>query len=264
MATTPLGNISRNDNVCFKDEASGDPPVDKGDINASGAAASRILAINAANDGLEWIVQTGSAANLSALGDCNITTPADGHVIVYDAGTSKWRNFALSGDVTMDDSGAVTIADGAIEAAMLSTADGELGTRILGVIQTAANGAEASNEIEVSYGFVTLGGTAIDFSSGTPPFNTVPAARFVISDSLYAPKRSTTAYISAVTQGVVVEGLNTADCIIVGTEPSTGTHIKFKVKLIGAGTRYVFVGTPDGGYWSVYQYSVQPNTLTFA
>ena len=47
---------------------------------------------------------------LAELNDTTITTPADADLLIYDTGTSMWRNQAVSGDITIDDTGAVTAA----------------------------------------------------------------------------------------------------------------------------------------------------------
>jgi len=263
MATDKLGNIARSDLVVTRDETdSSTPPVDKGDINATGAAASKILAINSGNTALEWIDQTGSATSFASLSDTNITTPADASVAIYDTGTAMWRDAVLSGDVTMDDLGVVSIANGAIDVNHLSAGAGELGTRVIGVAQTAANGSEVADEIEVSIGFVTLNNVAIDFSTGWGGIT--PSVRVIVSPTINGPKRHTSAYVSAVTQGIVVDGLNSSECIILGTEPATGTHVKFKVKYASAGDVYVWLGTPDCSYFNIFQYATTPITATFA
>ena len=56
---------------------------------------------------------------LVELNDTNISTPAGGHILVYD-GSDSFDNKALSGDVTMDSNGAVTIANDAVETAMVN------------------------------------------------------------------------------------------------------------------------------------------------
>ena len=56
---------------------------------------------------------------LVELNDTNISTPAGGHILVYD-GSDSFDNKALSGDVTMDSNGAVTIANDAVESAMVN------------------------------------------------------------------------------------------------------------------------------------------------
>ena len=262
MAKTPLGNISRNDVVVFKDETDSDAPVDLDDINAATPGASKILAITSGGTDLEWISQTGSATALASLSDTDITTPADGAVLIYDTGTATWRDFVLNGDITMNNTGGAFISVGVVNVQHLAAGPQELGTRLIGVTPVAAPGAEAANEIEVSYGLVNLVGDAINFSSGW--IGTSPVCRFIISSTVNGPKKHSTAFVSAVTQGVVVDGLNTADILILATEPATGTHIKFKVKLATAGSVYIFAGGPPTSYWSVYQYELAPQTITFA
>ena len=47
---------------------------------------------------------------LAELTDTNITSAADGAMLLYDTGTSKWIDNIMSGDATLADSGALTLA----------------------------------------------------------------------------------------------------------------------------------------------------------
>ena len=58
--------------------------------------------------------QTASADTLAELTDTNITTPADGALLFYDTGTSKWIDNVVSGDVTIADTGVAAIGSGVI------------------------------------------------------------------------------------------------------------------------------------------------------
>ena len=60
------------------------------------------------------LTEAASGTALEGLTDTNITTPADGAILVYDTGTSRWRDYLLSGVATMNDSGAMTLAAGAV------------------------------------------------------------------------------------------------------------------------------------------------------
>lgn len=60
------------------------------------------------------LTEAASGTALEGLTDTNITTPADGAVLVYDTATSRWRDYLLSGVATMNDSGAMTLAAGAV------------------------------------------------------------------------------------------------------------------------------------------------------
>jgi len=45
---------------------------------------------------------------LAEMNDTNITSPADASLLLYDTGTSTWRDGAMSGDATIGDTGAIT------------------------------------------------------------------------------------------------------------------------------------------------------------
>ena len=55
-----------------------------------------------------------TANELSELTDTNITTPADGALLFYDTGTSKWIDNVVSGDITIADTGVAAISSGVI------------------------------------------------------------------------------------------------------------------------------------------------------
>ena len=48
--------------------------------------------------------------SLAELTDTTITSPADGAMLLYDTGTSKWIDNVMSGDATLADTGALTLA----------------------------------------------------------------------------------------------------------------------------------------------------------
>src|SRR5210317_584299 len=56
----------------------------------------------------------GVSTSLSGLSDTNITTPADGALLFYDAGTSTWIDNVVSGDITIADTGVAAIGSGVI------------------------------------------------------------------------------------------------------------------------------------------------------
>jgi hypothetical protein len=56
---------------------------------------------------------------LEELNDTNISSLASGHILIYD-GTDSFDNKAISGDVTLSSTGAVTIANDAVETAMVN------------------------------------------------------------------------------------------------------------------------------------------------
>ena len=62
--------------------------------------------------------QIATEDTLDELNDTTIATPAGGHLLLYD-GTDSWDNKAMSGDATIDSTGAATIANDAVTAAKL-------------------------------------------------------------------------------------------------------------------------------------------------
>jgi len=67
---------------------------------------------------LSWAAS--AAGSLDGLSDTNLTSPADASLLLYDTGTSTWRDAAMSGDATISDTGALTVAATAIEGSMLN------------------------------------------------------------------------------------------------------------------------------------------------
>ena len=65
--------------------------------------------------------QVATEDTLAELNDTTISSPADGALLFYDTATSKWIDNVVSGDATMTDAGALTIAANAIEGSMLNT-----------------------------------------------------------------------------------------------------------------------------------------------
>ena len=73
-----------------------------------------------ATDGSGTLSFASTTSTIAGASDTNITTPADASLLFYDTGTSKWIDNVMSGDATMADTGALTIAAGAVENAMLA------------------------------------------------------------------------------------------------------------------------------------------------
>ena len=61
-----------------------------------------------------------TGSTLAGLSDTNITSPADGSILLYDTGTSKYIDNVISGDATLADTGALTIAADAITGAKIA------------------------------------------------------------------------------------------------------------------------------------------------
>ena len=106
--------------------------------------------------------QVATANELSELTDTNITSAADGALLFYDTGTSKWIDNVVSGDITIADTGVATIAAGAVDNAMLS-------------------GSIANNKL--ANDSVSFGGVSLDLgqSDATPAFDLTDATNYPTS-----------------------------------------------------------------------------------
>ena len=106
--------------------------------------------------------QVATANELSELTDTNITSAADGALLFYDTGTSKWIDNVVSGDITIADTGVATIAAGAVDNTMLA-------------------GSIANNKL--ANDSVSFGGISLDLgqSDATPAFDLTDATNYPTS-----------------------------------------------------------------------------------
>jgi len=85
-------------------------------LPSADGSANQVIGTNGSGT-LSFLSTTSTVAGAT---DTNLTTPADGSMMLYDTGTSKWIDNIMSGDATMADTGVLTIAAGAVENAMLA------------------------------------------------------------------------------------------------------------------------------------------------
>jgi len=87
-------------------------------------AASTTFVLPTADGSANQVIGTDGSGNLSFLSttstlagadDTNITTPADGGMLLYDAGTSKWIDNVMSGDATLADTGVLTLGSDVVD-----------------------------------------------------------------------------------------------------------------------------------------------------
>ena len=76
--------------------------------------------------------QIATEDTLAELNDTNITSPGDAALLIYDTGTSTWRDYVVSGDITISDAGVGAIASDVIVNADINSsaaiADSKLAT----------------------------------------------------------------------------------------------------------------------------------------
>ena len=142
-------------NLEVADFASGVVDTDLTSVSASDDTLASAKAIKSYVD-----TQVATANELSELTDVNITSPADGALLFYDTGTSKWIDNVVSGDITIADTGVAAIASGVIVNADINASaaidatkihDGSVTNTEFGYIggltsdaQTQLNGKEAT------------------------------------------------------------------------------------------------------------------------
>lgn len=76
-------------------------------LNVTGNGTSGQVLSSDGDGSFSWI--NASAGSLAGLSDTDITTPAGGHILVYD-GTNSFDNVAMSGHATISSTGALTLA----------------------------------------------------------------------------------------------------------------------------------------------------------
>ena len=101
-------------NLEVADLASGVLDTDLSSVSGSDDTLASAKAIKTYVD-----AQIQTEDTLAELNDTNISSLASGHILIYD-GSDSFDNKAVSGDITIASTGAVTIANSAVETAMLN------------------------------------------------------------------------------------------------------------------------------------------------
>lgn len=89
-------------------------------VYANGSLGSAGQVLHSNSTGVYW---ADTSTTLSSLTDTNITSPADGAMLFYDTGTSKWIDNVISGDATVADTGVLTLATVNDDAGILGDAN---------------------------------------------------------------------------------------------------------------------------------------------
>ena len=233
------------------------------------------------------------AGSLSDASDSNISSPSSGQILVYD-GTDSFDNVSISGDATLSNTGALTIASNAVESSMiagnavgasqiaansvsieeLNVSDGTNGQ----FLQTNGSGtlsfATVNPEGSVVYNYTDTGdGTTVTFDTGVNPQNENNTWVFV--GGVYQPKSSYSYSSTSITfseappNGEDIEiitgkvaGFDSADTVLGIYSATTTATDAYDTGLSAANENNTFVFL-DGVYQPKSTYSFSGTTVTF-
>jgi len=195
-------------------------------------------------DGTDWNNLLSPSTTLAGLTDTTVAGLADADILVYDTGTSKWRNKALSGDVTITDEGVATAS-----ASILSD----------GVILQDAG----ANDATLAFTTQTVGAptlTVPDFSSVSDTFAFVTLAQTLVSKTIDAASNTiSNINLEEIEVGTIpaVDGNNVTvvDGMIIARVTNNATNFN----IFSANAPYAFIVTDawsintsaDGGTWKL-------------
>ena len=134
---------------------------------------------------------------LTELNDTDITSPGDASLLIYDTGTSTWRDYVVSGDITISDAGVAAIGSGVVVNADIN-ASAAIADSKLATISTADK--VAGGAIQIDSGTdgtsITLANTdklLVDDGGATKYVNASQITTFINSNANFASTDTATA-----------------------------------------------------------------------
>jgi len=227
---------------------------------ADSLAASVTFTLPAADGTSGQVLGTDASGNLSFISttstiggasDTNFSSLADGHVAIYDADTSMWLNKAVSGDVTMADTGAFTLGSDVVDGTNIADDSIDSEHLVDGSIDTAhlANDSvDADKLASNAVVFASVDGAAVITATETVASNstsdvTFPTTKAVfdyvsaidVDDALALAGDSGTGSIDLDTQSLTVTGgtgvtssaSGQAITLAIGQDVSTSSNVTF-------------------------------------
>jgi hypothetical protein len=194
--------------------------------------------------------QVATANELSELTDTNITSPADGALLFYDTGTSKWIDNVVSGDITIADTGVAAIGSGVIVNADINASaaidatkihDGTVDNTEFGylngvtsAIQTQLNGKQTLDaELAAVAGLTSAADKGIQFTgSGTAAtYDLTAAGKALLDDADASAQRTTLGLGTAAVTNIGISANNVVQldgtCKLSAVDGSQLTNINF-------------------------------------
>lgn len=123
---------------------------------ATWTASTQYDSIQLQWNGTYWVEQSRSSEF-----PANISSASDADLLIYNNSTSLWTNQAMSGDATISNAGALTIANSAVEEAMIATG------AVSSTKSSLTDGFMKMARVSVAYTDLTGAGTGVAYVSGT-------------------------------------------------------------------------------------------------
>jgi len=204
-------------------------------LPSSDGSANQVLGTDGSGN-LSFLSTTSTLAGAS---DSDISNPASGHILVHD-GTDSFDNVAISGDISLASSGAVTISAGAVEFSMLDGAmvqtASEFALNGLGDNDTSVMTAAAVNDLieskvtaedldvagDSGTGSVDLDSQSLTIAGTTNEIETSASGQTI---TVGLPNDVTVGNDLTVTNNLVVSGQLQSDDITAATMTASGNVV---------------------------------------
>ena len=194
---------------------------------------------------LSFVSTTSSIAGAS---DTDISSPASGHILVHD-GSDSFDNVAVSGDVTLASSGAMTIGSGVVENSMMAANSVDSDQYVDGSIDTAHIGNDQVTQAKIADDAVG----ADQLASSAVVFASLAAGMVQISSENFSDDDTSIMTSAAINDRI--EALLTAEDLDVAGDSGTGAVDLNSQSLTIAGTsneietaasgQTITIGLPD-------------------
>lgn len=185
---------------------------------------------------LSFVSTTSSIAGAS---DTSISSPAAGHILVHD-GSDSFDNVAVSGDVTLASSGAMTIGSGVVELSMMAANSVDSDQYVDGSIDAAHIAADAVTQAKIAddaVGADQLASSAVVFAS---------LAGALVQTSGESFSDDDTSIMTSAAINDRIEALITAEDLDVAGDSGTGAVDLNSQSLTIAGTSNEIVTSASG------------------
>ena len=115
LVAQTFNNKTFTDEITLKEmSAPGNQPDTYGALYIKAKASSNAIYFKSDDETEFDLTESASAGSLAGMTDTTITSPNDAALLLYDTGTSTWRDADMSGVATVNDTGAMTLSTAAI------------------------------------------------------------------------------------------------------------------------------------------------------